>query len=282
MKLSVITDEISQDFEHALDVMLEYGVRAAELRGLWGVNIGDLDAAQVKRARRALADRQIAVSCLATPIYKCELETDDAAVAGRMHLAKPRGLNEQMDLLQRCIDLAHTFDTTLIRTFTFWRRGPLTPAIEAAIVAAYEQPARIAREGNVVLAVENEHACYIGTGEEVARVVQAIDSPSVQICWDPGNALCAGETPYPGGYAAVVADLVHVHIKDATMREDGVTPDWCVVGEGAIDYTGHFQALRRDAYAGYLSLETHYVPKDGTPEDGSRPCLAALRRFTED
>ena len=47
MKLSVITDEISQDFEHALDVMAEYGVTGAELRGLWSVNIADLSANDV-------------------------------------------------------------------------------------------------------------------------------------------------------------------------------------------------------------------------------------------
>lgn len=41
---AVITDEITQDFERALDVMLEYGCRTAELRGLWGINIMDLDA----------------------------------------------------------------------------------------------------------------------------------------------------------------------------------------------------------------------------------------------
>lgn len=281
MQLSVITDEISQDFEHALDVMVEYNVRAAELRGLWGVNIGDLDPAQARRARHALADRGMSVSCLATPIYKCELETDEAAVAGRMHLAKPRGFNEQMDLLKRCIDLAHAFETKLIRTFTFWRHRPMTPQIEAAIVAAYEEPARLAREAGVILAVENEHACYVGTGAEVARVVAAIGSDHVRICWDPGNALCAGEQPYPTGYEAVASRLAHVHVKDATLSADG-QPQWCVIGDGVIDYAGQFDALRRDGYRGYISLETHYVPQGGAPEDGSRPCLAALRRFIED
>jgi sugar phosphate isomerase/epimerase len=282
MKLSVITDEISQDFEHALDVMAEYNVRSAELRGLWGVNIGDLDPSQVRRARRALADRGMTVCSLSTPIYKCELETDEAAVAGRMHLARPRGVGEQMDLLKRCIELAHAFDTTIIRTFTFWRHGSMTPQIEAAIVAAYEQPAQLAGDGGVTLAVENEHACYVGTGVEVARVVQAIASEHVKVCWDPGNALCAGELPYPSGYEAVAPNVVHMHVKDATLDADGRTPRWCVIGEGVIDYRGQFDALRRDGYTGHISLETHYVPKDGTPEDGSRPCLAALRRFIED
>lgn len=282
MKLSAITDEISQDFEHALDVMQEYGVRAAELRGMWGTNIGELDAAQVAQAKQALKERDMVVSCLATPFFKCELEEDVATVAGRMHLAKARSLSEQMELLRRCCDLAHQFGTDLIRVFTFWRRKELTPEIEAHIVESFAEPIAIAKEEGVTLVLENEHACYIGTGAEAARILAALNSPQVRACWDPGNALCAGETPYPDGYNAIRPYVAHVHVKDAVFDPDSGKEKWCVIGEGLIDYHNQFEALRRDGYTGYISLETHYVPQGGTPEDGSRPCLAALRRFLPD
>jgi len=282
MKLSVITDEITQDFERALDVMGEYGVAHAELRGLWGTNIADLDAAQVARARRALQERGVTVSCLATPFFKCELESDAATVAGRMHLARARSLSEQMELLRRCCDLAHAFETDLIRVFTFWRRGELTPVIEAQIVDAFAEPIRIAEQEDVTLVLENEHACYIGTGAEAARILSELNSPRVRACWDPGNAFSAGEKPYPDGYEAIRPFVIHVHVKDAVTDADGKTLRWCVVGEGEIDYVGQFDALRRDGYTGYISLETHYVPEGGTPEDGSRPCLAALRRLMKE
>src|SRR5947209_4991469 len=136
MKLSVITDEISQDFEHALDVAREYGVVGAELRGLWDVNIADLSPKQVERAKRALAERGMVVSCLATPMFKCDLETDAASIEGPMHLARARRISEQVELLRRCCGLAHTFGTDLIRVFTFWRKGELTPEIEERIVRA--------------------------------------------------------------------------------------------------------------------------------------------------
>ena len=62
MKLSVITDEISQEFERSLDVMLEYDVRHAELRGLWGTKIADLDSSQVSRAKDAMKAPQAAMA----------------------------------------------------------------------------------------------------------------------------------------------------------------------------------------------------------------------------
>jgi sugar phosphate isomerase/epimerase len=292
MQLAAITDEISQDFEHALDVLVEYGATGAELRGLWGVNIADITDEQAARAKRALTERGLRVAALSTPFFKCDLDVEAANVgeaAGRMHLATPRGLPQQMDMLRRCIELAHLFDTSLLRVFSFWRKAALTPELEEQIVASFDGPLALAKQEGVVLGLENEHACYIGTGAEAARVAAAINSPQFRLVWDPGNAFGAGETPFPDGYAAVKPWFTHVHIKDAVLVDTpdrGPQPKWCVVGEGVIDYTGQFAALKRDGYAGYISLETHYVPETGsssdgagTPEDGSRPCLAALRRF---
>lgn len=282
MKLAAITDEITQDFERALDVLREYDVRGAELRGLWGTNIADLDAEQTARARRALKERGIEVVCLATPFYKCNLEEDTAEIHGRMHLAQPRSLSDQIELLRRCCHLAHEFGTDLIRVFTFWKRGPLTPEVERRIVEAFAEPVAVAQEEGVTLVLENEHACYIGTGAEAARVVAAINSPCVRACWDPGNAFAAGERPYPDGYEAVRPFIQHIHVKDGVAEPGNGAVRWCVIGEGEVGYEGQFEALRRDHYTGYISLETHYVPANGTPEEGSRACLAALRRYIKD
>lgn len=292
MRLSAITDEISQEFEYALDVLKEYGATGAELRGLWGTNIADLSDDQAQQAKSALQARGLAVACLATPFYKCDLLVDTPPAgedARRMHLAKPRGLEQQMDLLRRCIRLAHHFDTRLIRVFSFWRKEALTPAVEAQIVDAFAEPLELAEKEGVTLVLENEHACFIGTGAEAARIASEINSPNFQLVWDPGNAFGAGEHPYPEGYEAVKPWLAHVHIKDGKMvetPEQGAQLQWCVVGEGEIDYVGQFAALKRDGYSGYISLETHYIPKHGsgvdgkgTPEEGSRPSLAALRTF---
>lgn len=292
MRLAVITDEIDQNFEHALDVMLEYGVQGAELRGLWGTNIADLDASQIARAKNALAERGMQAVGLATPFYKCDLEASNPAdVAGAMHLAKPRGFAEQMQILQRCIELASQFDTRLIRIFSFWRKMALTPEIEARIVEALAEPVALAEKEGVVLGLENEHACLIGTGDEASRIASTLNSPSLRIVWDPGNAFHAGETPYPYGYLAVRPYLEHIHVKDVRNVETpdkGIQPQWCIIGEGDIDYVGQFRALRQDGYTGWISLETHYLPPTGsapdgrgTPEEGSRACLAALKRLVE-
>ena len=276
MKLSVITDEISMDFEHALDVMLEYGVTGAELRSLWDTNIVDLPEDQIERAKRALDDRDMAVSCIASPLFKCDLGDAAGTAAGRTHQALDRTLSQQMAVLERCIHAADAFETPFIRIFSFWKRGDLTDNIEMEIIGAFEEPAARAEKADVILGLENEHSCYLGTGQEIARVIRAVNSPALKAVWDPGNAFCAGELPYPDGYEAVKDYVVHVHIKDAVW-EDG-KPKFMCIGDGRIDYFGQLRALIEDGYDGYLSLETHYRP-GGVPEEGSRQCLASLKEI---
>lgn len=276
---AVITDEISQDFEHALDVMQEYGVREAELRGLWGTNIIDLDPEALARAKRALESRGIRVCAIASPLYKCNLWPEEAGEEkGPLHLAVERPLDEQLKLLERAIELTRYFNTSLIRIFAFWKQRPLTDQALAEIIAALRPAVARAEQDGVLLGLENEHACMLGTGVDTARALAAIGSPSLRGIWDPGNAFMAEEVPYPGGYAAMRPYVAHVHVKDAAHCADG-SKGWTVVGQGEIDYRGQIAALLEAGYAGVFSLETHYKPTSGSAEEGSRRCLEGMLRL---
>src|ERR1051325_1473326 len=102
-----------------------------------------------------------------------------------MRLAPARGPGQQLEALRRRADNAPSLGCSLIRVFTFGRKGKLTPAIEEQIVDAFAEPAEVAAREGVTLGLENEHACYIGTGAEAARVLSELDSPAVRAVWDP-------------------------------------------------------------------------------------------------
>lgn len=280
IRLAVITDEISQDFERALDVAAEYGIRSAELRGLWGANVMDLDGAARARAREILARRGFSVCGIASPLFKCHLRPEaQGGGSGPLHLARARGQEEQLALLERAIELAEYFGTNLIRIFAFWKLGaagaPVDAATFAEIVAALEPAVRRAEAAGVVLGLENEHACILGTGVQAGMALDALPSPALRAVWDPGNAFHAGERPYPDGYAALRGRIAHVHVKDAERGPDGA-PRWAMIGKGEIDYRGQFAALAADGYNGALSLETHYKAPGGDAEASSRACLDGL------
>ncbi len=279
MKLAVITDEIDADLGHALDVMAEYGVRGAELRQIWDKNIAEAPQDYWQRAKDLLDARGMTVVGIASPFYKCGLPgVEPEGLAGPLHSASARGLGDQIALLERCIEAARFFDTTLIRTFSFWKQGPLTPAQEEMIVDAYAEPAQMAERAGLTLTIENEHACCLATGAQTARVLEEIASSAVRAVWDPGNAFMAGELPFPTGYEAIKDFVAHVHVKDAAVPPGALAPVWTVVGEGEIDWAGQFAALKRDGYAGWLSLETHYNGH-ATKEASSRACLEGLMKL---
>lgn len=279
MKLAVITDEIDADLEHALDVMAEYGVRHAELRQIWDRNIGDAPRDYWERAKSLLDARGMSVVGIASPFFKCDLPGEEAeGPAGPLHSASARGLGDQIALLEHCIAAAEFFGTKMVRVFSFWKHGLLTPDIEEQIVDAFAEPAALAGRAGMTLAVENEHACYLGTGAQTARTLEQIGSPHVRALWDPGNAFMDGEAPFPTGYEAIKDFLVHVHVKDAALKPGASAPEWTVVGEGEIDWRGQLAALKQSGYRGYLSLETHYKGH-GTAEASSRACLEGLQRL---
>jgi sugar phosphate isomerase/epimerase len=280
MRLSCITDEISQDLGRALDVMAEYGCRDAELRNVYDTYIVDADEAMLARVEAELARTGMRVPCIDTPLYKCELESASGAV-GATHGAKERTLDDQMHLLLHSIDLCKRFEAPYIRIFSFWKRGNLTPEIEERIADALVRPAQVAERAGVTLLLENEHACYTGTGAETKRLVEKISSPALRMVWDPGNAFMAGERPFPSGWEAVAPHVAHIHIKDARATDAGKL-EWTCVGEGDIDYRGQFVALKAAGYTGVIALETHWNGPNGDKEEASRLCLASLKKLIEE
>ena len=275
MKLSCFTDEISQDLEHALDVMREYGVEGAELRGIWDKNIGSLADAEANEAKKLLDDKGIACSCIGSPLLKCELYKS----GGEKIMQETR--EQQAKLLERCIRMAEIFETDVIRVFSFWERGDMTPEVEDAIVQALAEMAEAAAKTGKILALEGEPSCYVRTSAEIARILDRLNFPNMKAAWDPSNGFCVGEAlPYPEGYELLRNRIAHIHIKDCMRLLNG-SVRLAVIGEGEIDYAGLFAALLRDGYKGYVSLETHYTPLGGTPEDGTRLFLLGLRHLVD-
>ena len=152
------------------------------------------------------------------------------------------------------------------------------------IVDAYAEPAAMAERAGVILGIENEHACCLGTGAQTARVLEEIASPSVRAIWDPGNAFMAGEQPYPGRLRGDQRVYRPCPYQRCDCGSAGApAPEWTVVGRARLTYAGQLAALKAGGYAGWLSLETHYsghsAPEMSAKEASSRACLEGLQRL---
>ncbi len=271
-RLGVITDEISEDLDHALAVCQELGIRDIELRSIWGKSIVDHDAATVEHIEEAVHRGDFRVVCIASPFLKCHLNEQSAA-AGNTHSASERSKEEHWGILDRSLELADQFDAPIVRTFSFWRvEDPMSVRDEILdiLTVATQHVSAVGK----LLGLENEYACNVATGEESRWMLDRISNQTFGLIWDPGNEAALGSNPLPEGYEYVKDRIHHVHLKDPVAIEPHTR--FTRIGDGAIDYVGQFRALVRDRYDGVLSLETHYKV-DGDPEPGTRACAASTR-----
>ncbi|MGI8913887.1 MAG: sugar phosphate isomerase/epimerase family protein [Chloroflexota bacterium] len=239
----IITDEVSQDLDVVIKLMQRFKVTGAEIRTIWNTPVDKLSAAQVQQLKQRLDAEGMFVPAVATPFFKCDL-------------GDPGQYREHLAILRRSIDAAHALGAPLLRVFTFWRKAPL-PNWEP-ILAAYQEPIALARQSGVVLCIENEPSCYIGTGAELGRFLRDLNVPEVRGIWDPGNTVA--EPAFPDGYTHVRGFCPHVHIKDLKVQADGRATS-VPLGEGNLDIRGQLLALLADGYAGCISLETHWRPQ---------------------
>lgn len=280
-KLGIITDELSDDLGAALAFIREYQLPDCELRQIWGKNVMSLSAAEIKDAKSVISDSGVNVSCIASPLFKWNLPEEPAKPAERDEFGAHYSEQDCGRLLTRAFELAHFFGAPKVRIFSYWRVE--NPELAYPYVRdRLAQAAESASKNGVLLAVENEMVCNVGTGEELGRILKDINSPHLRGLWDPGNAAMLGETPYPEGYRRVEGLFEHLHVKDVAKKPQTEHLRWAPAGAGFIDWRGQFQALVDCHYGGGISLETHYRRADGNKIESTRESLLGLLKIIHD
>ncbi len=271
-KLGSITDEWSQDFEAALKTMKSYGLGWVEIRTLWNIYNTDTTPEQTRQIKDLLEKYQFKVSVVDTAVYKCTLP-------GTKPVGKDKDIYpyaQQMEVLKRGIDRAHTLGTDKVRVFAFWRVAKPEDVFER-IAEDLGRAAAVARSGGTRLVLENESICNVATGGELARILELVRSENFGANWDIGNGYWQGEVSFPDGYGPLPKHRIwHMHLKDvhcaAVASREQKSEAWklqgqdteaskchtAIVGTGQIDLLGQMRALIRDNYQGTMSLEPEY------------------------
>lgn len=269
--LAVISDEISEDLSHALQVCTELGIRTVELRSIDGSSIIDHDAASVTRIREMLDDGGFDVCAIASPFLKTHIG-DGSESIGATHSAKSLSREEHWDVLKRSLEIAHQLNVPIVRAFSFWRvENP--ESVRQDILETLGRATEIVRDAGLKLGLENEHACNIGSGIEAKWYLDRISDDTLGIIWDPGNIAALGEEPNHAQYQAVADRILHVHVKDG----NAIPADHFVLpGTGVCDWPSQLRWLHEGGYDGPLSIESH-MDIDGSREAGTRAIAKQLR-----
>ena len=271
-KVGIISDEVSQDFDHACYVInKQFGLHWVELREIWGKNLQTVSDDEIARAQKILAKYDLGVTDISSPLFKVDWPDAPHSQYGSkedLHGANETAFNKQQEVLERSISLAKQFKTNKVRCFDFWRIDDVKP-YRKAINAKLQEAAEFAAKRDVLLVLENEFECNTATGREAAATLAGVPSRNLALNWDPGNAVMRGELDaYPGGWDALPKNRIHhCHVKNAVKDASGKMV-WSPVDVGYIDWTAQFKALEGIGYSNAVNLETHWRGA-GTPEASS-------------
>ena len=237
--LSGFGDEIDPDPETQIAVLQALGARHVEVRSAWGVNVVDLDDAQLSALVERLSGADMAVSAVASPIGKVDVDEDPESEVVR---------------LERVIRVARALQTPYIRIFSFFLEGRSPETARDAVLTRMARLAETAARQGVILLHENEKGIYGDTPERVLDIVESVGSPALRVAWDSANFVQVGVArPHDRGFALLRPHLEYLQVKDAIAATGEVVP--AGQGDGQVALT--IQALAADGYTGFASLEPH-------------------------
>ena len=237
--LSGFIDEISSDFTEQCKVASGLGLKYAEVRSAWHINILDLNDEQLTAVKETLADHGLAVSSIGSPIGKIYIDEE---------------FGPHLDRMKHAADVAHELSAPYIRIFSFFLRPGANPADHRSeVIERMRALARVAEDADVVLLHENEKDIYGDVPSRCLDVVRSVDSPHLRLAWDPANFVQVGVQPYTQGYQMLRPHVEYIQIKDALAADGTVVT--AGRGDGEIVRTIH--ALRHDGFDGFFSLEPH-------------------------
>jgi sugar phosphate isomerase/epimerase len=268
MEISLITDEISADPETAIELGVEWGVKNFELRGYYAERVPRLTSYQKDKLQEVLERYQARIVALSPGLFKFPLPTQkwecfpvatiEADIHPKWKTAYDLAQVHLNEILPESIAYARELGTTLLLAFSFQRGGQSTEHVPDVVLESLRKAAEMTAAAGMKLAIEVEAGFWADTGSRCADMLKAINHPALGVNWDPANAFEAGDDPYPDGYLHIRNYLAHVHFKDIRRLPDGRHE--YVVG-GDVDWAGQIQALARDGYPGFISIETHMQPK---------------------
>lgn len=261
--LSGFADEIDPDFATQCEVLNDLGITYIEFRSAWGVNVLDLDDAQIDEVDRLLGEHGIAVSSIGSPIGKVNI-TDD--------------FDEHLARMDRAVWVAQRLRAPFIRGFSFFFTADQDhAAYRDEVIARMTALAARAEAGGVVLLHENEKEIFGDVPERVLDIVTSVDSPALRLAWDAANYVQCGVVPFPEAYALLRPYTDYIQIKDALLADGTVV----AAGEGDGRVPETIRALAADGFDGFFSMEPHlFVSHELGGFSGPENFIRATKAFT--
>lgn len=260
-RISIVTDEISQDLGEVRAFLDEHRVGAVELRCVGGQRVPDLAPDDLATLRAWAGEGNPEVLAVSPGTFKCTAD-DDAEVARQLAETFPRSIELAMDL-----------GATFMVTFGFDNPEGAPPGENA--LDALRSAADLCAAAGLPLLVENEPGFLAGSATEIERLLAEADHANLFVNWDPLNGNRFSTPELTADLVLLFPRIRHVHVKNGVLGEGERFAKCCPLRGGEIDWRSHLRVLRDLDYDGHLGVETHFEPF----REGSVVVLSELREM---
>jgi sugar phosphate isomerase/epimerase len=245
LKLAIVSDEIHQDFDKAVEYGKEMGVHRFELRGAWGSRFPLLSRDQMNRIKDLCRKEGIQITSVSPGLFKTPLHSEE--------MAFHRG-----ELLEKTLEAAEELEVSRIIIFGV-QRSPQDQADDGERVKEIlgEACIKASRSGFTML-LENEPGWWADTSLNTLDILTVLKDTGIRLNWDVGNLFNAGEEDFREGYELLKGYMANVHMKD--VKKDPEGNRYVPLGEGDIDWASQLNALQQDGYDQHIVVETHCTP----------------------
>ncbi len=271
MSISIITDQIGQDFEKSCAIAKHHGFDFVEIHSLWGKTVEDLQSFEIKKVKDILIKYQLRVSNLATTVFfMAKLYPNDTITSFNDRFIAIKGrTSEHIEAAKRAFEIAIALDSPSIRIFPF--RAPENRKIigtaedQHMIIEQYIRLIPWAEQAKKQLLIENCPHTHLPRGEMTYSVAKNLRSPWIKLLWDPANSFRADKSRLPELYKKLtvlqemelISPLVgHIHVKDYRYVAALEKPyQHVAVGQGDVPYPKIADYLKKTSHQALFSLE---------------------------
>ncbi|NKB69202.1 MAG: TIM barrel protein [Candidatus Latescibacteria bacterium] len=185
-----------------------------------------------------------------------EISSLSPGVFSQVHPALPEAEKraEGVDILRHMIESCAAVDTRHILVPMFPKDMDQWPeATWEQLVDGFKTLGAIAQQHGVILDLETTFSA-----EQLAMLLQRVDSPAVKVYHDTGNTMMRGQDPAAEILLLGSDGVGMIHAKDTDRQH---------LGEGRVDFAAVQAAMHQISYDGYIVLETP-VGEDANADNG--------------
>jgi hydroxypyruvate isomerase len=268
--LSVHADEIypaASGLEPGLALLARFGIGHTNLRVVNGADsILRLSNSELDSLAAMLKCHGIAVHALDTPLFKCPLRSNQGINWGYSPGFSPDlTFTDHLWYLDRSIEIAERLGAEQIRCSAFWREYDLDAAL-GEVTDKLGQAANRAGAAGRRLFLQNQPDTLAGTGVELARILNAVNSPSLTAAYDLANSGRRAGVPYPDDYRALDQHLgaVQVRFQTIDLRSGCVSPQKSDFSGPKLSYKPAFFWLQPEVpVSGWVKIGAQRFELDG-------------------